>query len=55
MMHVFTLYQAGVCEYSTCCVSVAHSTAPQASSGSGQSSVTGEGDTAQPGGQLVNP
>ena len=45
----------GVCVHSTCCVSVVHSTASQASSGSGQSSETGEGDTAQHGGQLVNP
>ena len=32
---------------------VVHSTAPQASSGSGQSTGTGEGDTAQHGGQLL--
>ena len=30
-----------------------HSTAPQSSSGSGQSTETGEGDTAQHGGQLL--
>ena len=34
-------------------VPVVHSTAPQSSSGSGQSTETGEGDTAQHGGQLL--
>ena len=51
MIHVFTLYEQ-MCVHSTCCVSVVHSTVPQASSGSGQSTETGDGDTAQHGGQL---